>query len=463
LGQAAWVQLSSSEGDFGIVSIYAPQSSREKALLWHVLKTQLPSEDWIFYGDFNMIEYAEDSTGLSNLVQGRELTSWRLLKNHFDMADAFNLVNKLEGPRFTRRGHHQGRLVQTRLDRFYLSTRGWWIASLKKLEHISDQALSDHDPAILHMAINHPVNTQRIRKSTHFKANLAVLQAPGTIELLQKVWKDHPNMVTDPRIKFALACARMRAKYKEIQEALKSAHEEMEMLRADIRRLKSEIEDDISEDEVQEFLQKTAMLRGLEIAEANKWRRLARIKWLGEGEESSKFFFRLLKAKQKCESMTVLIREDDTALTDPHAILTEGEKYYANLYAAGVETSLTPVAWGKLYKCASTKVTAVSWTLLEEAPSMNELRETLLLLPFDKSPGIDGLTPEVFRACWHFIARDLFHMVLKFWATGELTGRTKEGIIKLIPKKADKRCLKDWRPLTMLTTIYKLIAKLLAL
>lgn len=35
------------------------------------------------------------------------------------------------------------------------------------------------------------------------------------------------------------------------------------------------------------------------------------------------------------------------------------------------------------------------------------------------------------------------------------------GVLKLVPKKAENRCLKDWWPLTMLPIIYKLIAKLI--
>lgn len=38
---------------------------------------------------------------------------------------------------------------------------------------------------------------------------------------------------------------------------------------------------------------------------------------------------------------------------------------------------------------------------------------------------------------------------------------TKARVMKMVPKKADKRCLKDWCPLTMLSIVYKIIAKLL--
>lgn len=43
-----------------------------------------------------------------------------------------------------------------------------------------------------------------------------------------------------------------------------------------------------------------------------------------------------------------------------------------------------------------------------------------------------------------------------------LPHKVKDGVVKLIPKKPDKQRLQDWRPLTMLNTLYKLLTKLLA-
>lgn len=38
-----------------------------------------------------------------------------------------------------------------------------------------------------------------------------------------------------------------------------------------------------------------------------------------------------------------------------------------------------------------------------------------------------------------------------------------KGILKLLPKKVDKRHIRDWRPMAMLSTAYKIIAKLIRL
>lgn len=53
-------------------------------------------------------------------------------------------------------------------------------------------------------------------------------------------------------------------------------------------------------------------------------------------------------------------------------------------------------------------------------------------------------------------------MVRCFWETGMIAYKILDGIIKLIPKMANKQVITDWRPIMLLNSIYKLIAKLLA-
>lgn len=71
------------------------------------------------------------------------------------------------------------------------------------------------------------------------------------------------------------------------------------------------------------------------------------------------------------------------------------------------------------------------------------------------------MTSEVLLATWSFIQVDCLAMVQHFWDIGILPHNTIIGVMKAIPKKVDKWRLRDWRPLTMLTIVYKLIAKLL--
>lgn len=113
LGQAVWVRIAHEAGEFGIVSIYAPNSPHERAALWQALKVTLPQDRWIFCGDFNMTEVQEDSMGPSPLIQRREAEFWRFLKVRFDLEDALILKGQVTGSRFTWRRLRIGALVQS--------------------------------------------------------------------------------------------------------------------------------------------------------------------------------------------------------------------------------------------------------------------------------------------------------------------------------------------------------------
>lgn len=79
-GRAVWARIVSGETTFGIICIYAPNSSNERALLWHEVTSSLPQDNWICCGDFNMTEQRLDSSGPSPLIRGKEAEFWRIFK-----------------------------------------------------------------------------------------------------------------------------------------------------------------------------------------------------------------------------------------------------------------------------------------------------------------------------------------------------------------------------------------------
>ena len=81
----------------------------------------------------------------------------------------------------------------------------------------------------------------------------------------------------------------------------------------------------------------------------------------------------------------------------------------------------------------------------------------------DKSPGTDGLPVNFYRMLWD----DLKELVCSVFNTcfndGELCPSMKRGIITLLPKKGkDTLFLKNWRPISLLNTDYKILAKVLS-
>lgn len=85
-------------------------------------------------------------------------------------------------------------------------------------------------------------------------------------------------------------------------------------------------------------------------------------------------------------------------------------------------------------------------------------------MPNNKAPGLDGLTIEVYKIFWPLFKNPYFNAILCCKAKGALLKSMRQGIIGLIPKKnRDLLSVANWRPITMLTCDYKILAKAMAL
>ncbi|RVW44240.1 Transposon TX1 uncharacterized 149 kDa protein [Vitis vinifera] len=80
----------------------------------------------------------------------------------------------------------------------------------------------------------------------------------------------------------------------------------------------------------------------------------------------------------------------------------------------------------------------------------------------DKAPGPDGFTIAVFQDCWDVIKEDLVRVFDEFHRSGIINQSTNASFIVLLPKKSMAKKLSDYRPISLITSLYKIIAKVLA-
>jgi hypothetical protein len=80
-----------------------------------------------------------------------------------------------------------------------------------------------------------------------------------------------------------------------------------------------------------------------------------------------------------------------------------------------------------------------------------------------RTPGPDGLPADFYKFFWINIKALLRDSIIHAMEKGQLSIEQKRGIITLLPKKNKNRLyLKNWRPISLLNTDYKIIAKILA-
>ncbi|WMV32615.1 hypothetical protein MTR67_026000 [Solanum verrucosum] len=79
----------------------------------------------------------------------------------------------------------------------------------------------------------------------------------------------------------------------------------------------------------------------------------------------------------------------------------------------------------------------------------------------DKAPGPDGYTMSFFKVCWATLKDDLMQTIQNFHQNEMIEKSFNATFIALIPKKYGAEELKDFRPISLIGGIYKIIAKLL--
>ncbi|CAM5080082.1 unnamed protein product [Eretmochelys imbricata] len=84
-------------------------------------------------------------------------------------------------------------------------------------------------------------------------------------------------------------------------------------------------------------------------------------------------------------------------------------------------------------------------------------------MPTNKSPGMDGLTVEFYHVFWDVLGPDLVTVWAESPQSGVLLLLCRRAVLTLLLKKGDLRDLRNWHPVSLLSTDYKIIAKAISL
>ncbi|RVX01391.1 LINE-1 retrotransposable element ORF2 protein [Vitis vinifera] len=202
----------------------------------------------------------------------------------------------------------------------------------------------------------------------------------------------------------------------------------------------------------------------------------------GNGWEGHKFMRRLQyegglnsdlfsqRASRKGELEELILREEihwrqkakelenerGLVLKNAESIIEEILHYFEKLY-----TSPTGESWG---------VEGLDWSPISEESALRldspfteeEISKTIFQLDRDKAPGPDGFTIAVFQECWDVIKEELVRVFAEFHRSRIINQSTNASFIVLLPKKSLSKRISDFRPISLITSLYKIIAKVLS-
>lgn len=395
--------------------------------------SQLP---WCVWGDFNDLMYASDKQGSVPHPQ-HLLEGFRVVIEECQLSEI-----DLFGGKFTwERSQGSDASVREKLDRAFAST-SWWLKFPLCHLKVLHTAASDHEPLLLDLLrVDIPMRTFRFRFENMW------LREPSFIEEVSKTWRELPKSHLLPKLfVVSLFMARWgKSFFHKFREKLKNH-------KANISRLV----DCTDETSIQLYLSERDKLNALLLQEEEYWKQRAKLHWLAEGDENTKFFHSFASTRKKENTIHYLVGDNGERFDDQKGMSEVVRKYFTDLFTGEVEEGNLAHEEGVRFVSPEQNL-----KLIEEF-KFEEFTVAVKQMHPDKSSGPDGLNPAFFQRFWSVMVVEIYEYCKSWLASSEFPGELNCTNVVLIPKKKDAACMKDLRPIALCNVLYKILAKVLA-
>nr|GEU62969.1 RNA-directed DNA polymerase, eukaryota [Tanacetum cinerariifolium] len=181
----------------------------------------------------------------------------------------------------------------------------------------------------------------------------------------------------------------------------------------------------------------------------------AKVQWAIEGDENSKFFHGIIN--KRCAQLGIRgIFVNGLWTSDPSSVKRAFVDHFAKRFNQPMNARL------KLNMMFHNQLIPDQVEDLDRNITNEEIKAAVWACVANKSPGPDGYTFEFFRRYWDIIGSDFCTAVDWFFVSGSFPRGCNASFITLIPKVTDAKFVTDFRPISLIGCVYKVITKILA-
>lgn len=456
-GRFIIIQVDTDNEPLTLINVYSPTQSepREQTDFIASLQegmTNLEIQTTILGGDFNIQLDKQPQPSRQQRVASVSYYSQLLtLLDEYHLVDTWKIIHPN-----SKRGTFHRKNYSARLDYIFASD---FLISTSTTVNIAPEPLSDHSTIGIHFKM--PTTN---RGPGFWRMNNLLLNDPEFVaEMRQNILDSLEEELQDPNMRWEWIKFKIRSF--AISYGINKTRQEKKHINSLEKRLKflAEVFDlTASPDIVSEVESlKRELAEGLQ-HQANKTIFKTKANWTQWGEKPSAYFLGLEKRRGKSKTITTLQDEEGHLLMNNTDILEYEKRYFTKIYTE-IPDDLSSLEDLPLQK--------------EDVPQVSDSHRAIANLPFsprdfhlalkqlnkNKSPGSDGLTPELCLAFWDILQDTFFQSISYSLENEKLTQEQRVGIITLVPKKAqDRTKLANWRPITLLNTDFKIFSKALA-
>ena len=179
----------------------------------------------------------------------------------------------------------------------------------------------------------------------------------------------------------------------------------------------------------------------------------SKCKWYHEGEQSTKYFLNLEKARYNSKTCESLV-DGDIEVFDQKQIMSMQFDFYSKLYQSDKKIEF------QMEGESDVRIDEELKSQQEQPFTAENVASATKSLKNEKTPGPDGIPVDLYKIMWKYIKDPLMNMIEYCYEQKIMPVTTIEGVLNLIPKpKKDSRLLQNLRPITLLNADYKIIEK----
>ena len=191
--------------------------------------------------------------------------------------------------------------------------------------------------------------------------------------------------------------------------------------------------------------------------------RRTRLTWLRTGERPCPAITRLFRPPAACRRIPALQRADGTVTADAKQMATAMVDFWQSVSTAA---AVDPVARAQVLQALREAGTQCPQDLVPEMGrpdiSAEEVRAALSASPPARAPGADGIPSEIYQHYKHVFA-SLLSAIFSAAATEDrLPTGFLDGVISCFHKAGDRSAPANYRPITLLDTDYRILARVMA-